>query len=100
MKRKKLKINVCGEDVRGITSSVVGLILQRLGRKYSLNANELNKELTEGSGVSILEAAEKLIQDMEESLSELSEIGDLASQVSEIEKMPVEEAKKKVSSPE
>jgi len=85
MSSKKVSFNVPVEDIRPLTSSTLGLVISRLSKKFQNNVNNLNEACKESDSLEILTKVQQLIEGLEESISELNELGNLIEEVPSIE---------------
>lgn len=85
MSSKKVSFNVPVEDIRPLTSSTLGLVISRLSKKFQNNVNSLNEACKQSDSLEILTKVQQLIEGLEESISELNELGNLIEQVPNIE---------------
>jgi hypothetical protein len=82
---KKISFNIPAEDIRPLTSSTLGLVIGRLSKKFQNNVNNLNEACKESDSLEILTKVQQLIEGLEESISELNELGNLIEEVPSIE---------------
>ena len=85
MSSKKISFNIPAEDIRPLTSSTLGLVIGRLSKKFQNNVNNLNEACKESDSLEILTKVQQLIEGLEESISELNELGNLIEEVPSIE---------------
>ena len=94
MKHKKLSLKVLEQDIRGVSSHLIGLILGRLSSNFTEANTKLANSFPSGSNVEILGYLQEIVDALECGIKELNDNADLIEQIPDIEVLEEEDPKK------
>tara|TARA_R110000787_G_scaffold245055_1_gene350843 strand:+ start:23 stop:334 length:312 start_codon:yes stop_codon:yes gene_type:complete len=81
MSSKEVKFKLCKEDLRPMAATMVNLIIKRLSDKLNKNVSETGQALINDSNIEILEKLQKLVNDLQLSITEIQDTVDLIQHI-------------------